>query len=328
MKSHITMLLALVCIQCAALAQLNFPITAAVSPGGANKQIQFNNNGSLGGLVAVQGDLNHLAFVSQPASYTSSGNTIFKVQGLPGLTIDNPIVSAIPLQTTLTAAGIEEIIPTNAGLISYGTTSTAIGSGAAGVISGTNALTMDRRQEYTGSTAANSLASVATTSTTLSVSGSSVGRGFLCTFLCASIEDPSKQHFLAYLGPSSVSSSTTLLTNGTHIVGVGFELNDTNYSIFHNDGSGTVTKVSLGSNFPTSTASQAYLHTTLFSPTSSSSIIYYRVKNLMNGSVATGTLNTNLPANNVLLGWKALANNLSSGTAPKIVFGGYYSESY
>ena len=197
-----------------------------------------------------------------------------------------------------------------------------------GTISGTNALTMDRRQEYTGSTAANSLASVATTSTTLSVSGSSVGRGFLCTFLCASIEDPSKQHFLAYLGPSSASSSTTLLTNGTHIVGVGFELNDTNYSIFHNDGSGTVTKVSLGSNFPTSTASQAYLHTTLFSPTSSSSIIYYRVKNLMNGSVATGTLNTNLPANNVLLGWKALANNLSYGTAPKIVFGGYYSESY
>jgi hypothetical protein len=329
MNYHIPMTLALVVFfQTIAGAQLNFPIASSITPGGADKQIQFNNGGSLGGLVSVQGDLNHLAFLPQAASYSGSGTAVFKMQGFPVLTVDNAILSAIPLQTTGSAAFREEILATNSGIVAFATTASVIGSGAFGTISGTDALSMDRRYEYTGNTAANSLAAMSSSTTLLTLGTSSNGRGFLCTFLCASTGNPTNQHFLAYLSPSAVTTSTTLLTSGTNIIGVGFELGDTNYSIFHNDGSGAVSKVGLGANFPTSTASQAYLHTTFYSPTGSSSVVHYRVKNLMNGAVSTGTINSDLPPSNIFLGWRSLANNLSSGVAPKMLFGGYYSESY
>jgi hypothetical protein len=68
--------------------------------------------------------------------------------------------------------------------------------------------------------------------------------------------------------------------------------------VFHNDGTGTCTKVDLGVNFPANRTAGASL-TTVYSielyNDSGSTNVKYCVKNKETGSVAMGTIATNLP---------------------------------
>jgi hypothetical protein len=98
---------------------------------------------------------------------------------------------------------------------------------------------------------------------------------------------------LAYGGVSG-----TLVNTLTNIVGVGSEIGDANLQIFHNDASGTATKIDLGVNFPANrTAGE--ISTTVYSielynePMSTD--VKYKVKNNETGNVVSGTILTNLP---------------------------------
>jgi hypothetical protein len=96
------------------------------------------------------------------------------------------------------------------------------------------------------------------------------------------------------------SVSGTLVSTLTNIVGVGSEVGDTNLQVFHNDGTGTATKVDLGVNFPANRTVGA-ISTTVYSiqlynePMSTD--VKYEVKNNETGSVASGTVSTDLPLN-------------------------------
>jgi hypothetical protein len=99
----------------------------------------------------------------------------------------------------------------------------------------------------------------------------------------------------ADLGYSDSITVASLL----NIIGVGSDT-DTNLQIFHNDGSGTATKIDLGDNFPANRSAGAALTTSysveLYNAPASTSVLY-RVTNNETGAVATGTLTTDLPAN-------------------------------
>lgn len=90
----------------------------------------------------------------------------------------------------------------------------------------------------------------------------------------------------------------TLVSTLTNIIGVGSENGDTNLQIFHNDASGTATKIDLGVNFPANRTVGAIL-TTVYSvelynePMSTN--VKYKVRNNENGAIANGTISTNLP---------------------------------
>jgi hypothetical protein len=92
--------------------------------------------------------------------------------------------------------------------------------------------------------------------------------------------------------------SGTLVSTLTNIVGVGSENGDTNLQVFHNDGTGTATKIDLGVNFPSNRTVGA-ISTTVYSvelynePMSTN--VKYKVKNNETGDIATGTIATNLP---------------------------------
>jgi hypothetical protein len=98
---------------------------------------------------------------------------------------------------------------------------------------------------------------------------------------------------LAYGGVSG-----TLVSTLTNIIGIGSENGDTNLSVFHNDASGTATKVDLGVNFPSNRTVGA-ISTTVYSielynePMSTN--VKYKVTNNETSSIATGTISTNLP---------------------------------
>jgi hypothetical protein len=93
-------------------------------------------------------------------------------------------------------------------------------------------------------------------------------------------------------------SDSVLVSSLLNIIGVGSDALDTNLQVFHNDGSGTATKVDLGVNFPANRTAGAAL-TTVYSielyNDSASTNVKYCVKNKETGSVAMGTITTNLP---------------------------------
>jgi hypothetical protein len=92
--------------------------------------------------------------------------------------------------------------------------------------------------------------------------------------------------------------SGTLVSTLTNIVGVGSENGDTNLQVFHNDGTGTATKIDLGVNFPSNRTVGA-ISTTVYSielynePMSTN--VKYKVTNNETGDIANGTISTNLP---------------------------------
>lgn len=93
-------------------------------------------------------------------------------------------------------------------------------------------------------------------------------------------------------------SDSILVSSLTNIIGVGSDAADTNLQVFHNDATGTATKVDLGVNFPANRTAGAAL-TTVYSIElyngSSSTEVKYCVKNKETGAVAMGILSTNLP---------------------------------
>lgn len=73
---------------------------------------------------------------------------------------------------------------------------------------------------------------------------------------------------------------------------------DTNMQIMHNDGSGTATKIDLGSSFP---KTDNVVYRVVFTSATNGSIVDYEVTRLDSAATASGTLSSNLPANTTFL---------------------------
>lgn len=82
--------------------------------------------------------------------------------------------------------------------------------------------------------------------------------------------------------------------SGVSGVFIGKDAADTNLQFFHNDTTGTPTKVNLGANFPANVSPQLYDVTLTFSGDGTQ--VDYLVKNLITGNTASGTATTDLPA--------------------------------
>ncbi|CAB5216942.1 hypothetical protein UFOVP200_20 [uncultured Caudovirales phage] len=90
----------------------------------------------------------------------------------------------------------------------------------------------------------------------------------------------------------------TLVSTLTNIIGIGSEVGDTNLQVFHNDATGTATKIDLGVNFPANRTAGAEM-TTVYSIELYNEImstnVKYKVTNNETGIIASGTISTNLP---------------------------------
>jgi hypothetical protein len=109
---------------------------------------------------------------------------------------------------------------------------------------------------------------------------------------------------LASVGTILGISSTTTLESQINIIGLGSDATDTNLQIFHNDASGTATKIDLGATFPANksgaVANGEVYTLELFNDYLTTSV-KYRVTKVSTGENTTGTITTNLPASNVPL---------------------------
>jgi hypothetical protein len=93
-------------------------------------------------------------------------------------------------------------------------------------------------------------------------------------------------------------SDSITVASMLNVIGVGSDAADTNLQLFHNDGSGTCTKVDLGANFPANRTAGAAFTTTysieLYNGNSETDIIYRVINNEL-GHIAEGIISTNLP---------------------------------
>lgn len=120
-------------------------------------------------------------------------------------------------------------------------------------------------------------------------------------------------------GTTSAIATTQSPSALTNCIFMGNDSADTNMQIMHNDGAGNCTKVDLGSSFPANSTTALYDFDLFAAPNSNT--VTWRVKNLVNGAVVTGTISTDLPATTTFLTWHAYANN--GGTAAAVVLDFY-----
>lgn len=86
----------------------------------------------------------------------------------------------------------------------------------------------------------------------------------------------------------------------TNIIGVGADASEANFSLMHNDGSGSATKISLGANYPANTSQVDIYALTLMAPANASAVDWMleRFSNDMHTPdfTTSGSISTDLPS--------------------------------
>jgi len=208
----------------------------------------------------------------------------------------------------------------NSSILGVGIAASTTGTISAPNLANTNGLTRQRRARATTTTSNDSSAGFRCSIETAAWRGNAAGLGgFFAVFRFGTNTSPNNQR--TFVG---LASGTSVLGGGvnpsafTDCVGMSHDdlAGSGNYSIIHNDASGTATSVALGADFPKDTTSAYEL--TLFCPPStgaSGENIQYLVRNLSTGNTASGTLSTNLPTNTVFLQPHAWVNTGAGTTA-------------
>lgn len=128
-----------------------------------------------------------------------------------------------------------------------------------------------------------------------------------------------------------LTATTTAFANADpstflNFLGMAHDAADTNWQIMFNDGAGAATKVDLGANFTRSpTVSTVMYDLVIYCPPNSSTV-FYEVKNIANGAVASGTMTTNIPANTQLLTWQLWRSNNATASAVALDIASVYIE--
>ena len=97
--------------------------------------------------------------------------------------------------------------------------------------------------------------------------------------------------------PTDVDPSTL-----TNVFGIGYDDTDANLQFMHNDGTSTCTKVDLGSSFAVSTSDRTNFYRLIMYAEPNTSTVYYKVIDMVDGDVATGSVSSNLPSNTTMFG--------------------------
>lgn len=195
---------------------------------------------------------------------------------------------------------------------------TSVGTVSHPALAATNQVTQTSRWIVTSAATANS-ASECRVAAFRVFRGNAAGLGgfFHRTRFCIASTTALQRMFIGFSNSTGAIATTQVISALTNMIGIGFDSSETVMSIYVNDGAGTATKISLGANFPSNSTSTIF-DFSLFCPPNASSV-FYQVTNMATGSVATGELTTDLPANTTFLAYHAYMNN--GGTAAAVVLG-------
>jgi hypothetical protein len=300
---------------------------SGITPAGSSGQIQYNASGSFGAAAKATVDANgSLVLALDSSPITPGADTI----GLFGRKVGGRMLPAIMgpsgLDTALQPHNARNKISTwfpagnSVTIVANGNAAlTATGTATAANVAVTNRHTYQKRLEYLVTVAATTaVAGYRGAAAQWTIGGPSTGAGgfhFICRWGPATGVATATNR--AFVGMSSSTSAPTDVepSTQTNCAGVGWDAADTNMQFMYNDAAGTCTKVDLGASFPvpTSDRTEAY-EIAMFSPPGGTQSVSYEVTNLATGSVATGTVTTDLPTTSTLLaprGWMSVGGTSS-----------------
>lgn len=122
--------------------------------------------------------------------------------------------------------------------------------------------------------------------------------GYIYTITWAPVAGLSNASDRSFAGLKVASGDVTDVNPNTltTVIGMGHnDATDSNFKIYHNDGSGTCTEVDLGSGFPIPTTNETDFYTLILYVPNPGTTIYYKVIDEKNGTSATGSVNSNIP---------------------------------
>lgn len=190
-----------------------------------------------------------------------------------------------------------------------------------------NKITATRRIGFVTAATANSNASVLMNSNNFVTRGANGFGGFNFFMKAALVtKSPASRLFFGLVfGITAVAINGATEPSGYagDLLGVGFDSTDTNFQVFHNDNVGTATKIDLGASFP---ADNDTLLEIRFECAPSASTVYYYVRDLITGAVASGVITTDLPRNTQYYAPQASMTNNTDAQAVEFALSQWYLE--
>ncbi len=308
------------------------------SPGGNTNELQYNNAGAFAGAANVEVDTGNLKLVSTTDPSAPSG----------GIVMYSKQIAGRHLPKIIGPSGIDTIMQVGLHGNSVAMVAPASGTTAPNQwgITLTTATTMSVQQTIASAnpwlaTWRKRFASAATAAAVTGMRtayaqwfrGNAAGYGgfFFRTQFGHNLNLNGSHLFVG------LCASTAALGTGAGAVaalvnsfGMGYDSTDSsagNWQFYHNDGSGTATKVDLGANAVRSNVSHGY-DMILYCPPGAASDIYVRIVNIHTGTTVLDTsYNTDIPAVNVGLAFKAEVSNVAVASAANIEVAKVYIES-
>lgn len=274
-------------------------------------KVLYNNSGALAGATNVEINSNDLMLLNNASPTTPTANNL----KLFTKKISNKI-----LPFWLDADGVTTPVMPHIGRnrvaawhsAGNDTTITAIdaaaltatGTATAANVATTNLYSSMRRTDYLVTVASTTAVAGWRSAAALWWRGNAANLGgfhFICRWANATGAATTTNRCFVGLANSTAAPTDVEPSSQTNIIGVGWDAADANIQIMTNAAS-TTTKTDLGASFvvPTVDRSKVY-ELALYCPPNSNSV-FYEFTDLITGSIATGTLTTNLPANTTFLG--------------------------
>lgn len=271
------------------------------------------------GVDIASGSLQMAAVTDEPSAPTAGNMKIYAkdIAGRMMLKTVGPSGLDTPYQPALFANNIAILLPSTGTTINtLGMPNSTVGTASTPSITTTNLLTSMRRVTITSAATANS-ASELRAAVPLVWRGNSAGLGgFFYASRFSTTSTTANQRLFSGLTATTGATNTSIAPSAiVNMLGVGWDSADANLHIMHNDGSGTATKVDLGSSFPANTTTAVY-ELILYAAANGSSV-GYRVQRLDTGAVTSGTITTDMPAATSLLTHHQYMNN--GGTAAAVI---------
>lgn len=247
--------------------------------------------------------------------------------GRPYFDMQGPNGRDFPFQPFLGLNKVIMHIPENGTAIrTWGMPITNVGTVSHPTLASTNLRNSMRRWRQLSAASANS-ASENRAAATQVWRGNVAGRGgftFITRIGLATLSANCRGFFglLSATGATSTSQNPSALTN---CLGFAWNATETNFYFQHNDGSGTATRIDLGSNFPTNDTSAVYTMFVYSSPNGSE--VGYRIVREDTGDSADGSVSTDIPASTTFLTYHNYMNNGGDASAIAYECAGVYLES-
>lgn len=308
------------------------------TPAGASGELQFNEGGAFGGAANIQVDGENLKLVSTTDPTAPTGGIVMYSKNVAGRHLPKIIgpsgIDTI-MQVGLHGNSIFMLAPAS------GTTAPVAWGGTL-----TTAATMSYQQTFASAnpwqaTGRKRFASAATAGSTTGMRtaynhffrGSAAGYGgfWFRTQFGHQLNVTGAQMFCG------VCNSTAILNTAAgsagallNCIGVGYDTTDANtgnFFLMRNDGTGTCTKVDLGTNAARSNTTHGY-DLIIYCPPGNSTEIFVRIVNIhTNVEVLNTSYTTDIPAANVGLSYKCEINNGAVASSVAVEVAKVYIES-